>query len=90
MNPGRTPIIMILIGMNNMPMSSDEEEAQWESTMVPMSTRTLTPTGRMHNESVIRWINIVRNLAICNAGRVIRMDLEHELRAMDQARFTTD
>ena len=110
MSPERIPNIMILIGTNNMSMSSNEEEAQWESMMVclfttlwqkfkcavltvctvPMSTRTLTPSGRMHNERVIRWNNIVRNLASCNARRMIRMDLEHELRAMDQARFTTD
>ena len=57
---------------------------------VPMSTRRLTSTGRKHNKKVIRWNNIVRNLASPNAGRMILMDLEHELRAMDQARFTTD
>ena len=57
---------------------------------VPMSTRTLTSTGRRHNEGVIRWNNILRNLAIRNAGRMILMDIEHELRAMDQARLTTD
>ena len=110
MNPGRIPIIMILIGTNSFSRSSDEEEAQWESMMLclftaiwqkfncavltvctaPMSTRTLTPTGRKHNEKVIRWNNRVRNLASCNAVRMILMDLEHELRAMDQARFTTD
>ena len=55
-----------------------------------MSTRTLTPTGRRHNERVNRWNNIVRNLASRNDGRMILMDLEHELRAIDQARFTTD
>ena len=32
----------------------------------------------------------MQNLASRNAGRMILMDLEHELRAMDQARFTTD
>ena len=32
----------------------------------------------------------MRNLAIRNAGRMILMDLEHELRAVDQARFITD
>ena len=57
---------------------------------VPMSTRTLTLAGRRHNEGVIRWNNIVRNLVSHNAGRVILMDIEHDLRAMDQARFTTD
>ena len=57
---------------------------------VPMNTRTLTATGRRHNEGVIRWNNILRNLASQYAGRVILMDIEHELRAMDQARLTTD
>ena len=57
---------------------------------VPMSTKRLTATGRRHNEGVIRWNNILRNLASRNAGRMILMDIEHELRAMDQARLTTD
>ena len=57
---------------------------------VPMSTRTLTSKGRRNNERVIRWINIVRNLASRNAGRMILMDIEHELRAIDQARLTTE
>ena len=57
---------------------------------VPMNTRTLTAAGRRHNEGVIRWNNILRNLASRNAGRVMLMDIEHELRAMDQARLTTD
>ena len=57
---------------------------------VLMSTRTLTPIERRHNERVIRWNNIVRNLVSRNAGRMILMDLEHELRAVDQAGFTTD
>ena len=57
---------------------------------VPMSTKTLTATGRRRNEVVIRWNNIMRNLASRNAGRMILMDIEHELRAMDQARLTTD
>ena len=54
------------------------------------STRTLTAAGRRPNEGVIRWNNILRNLASQNAGRMILMDIEHELRAMDQARLTTD
>ena len=33
---------------------------------------------------------LLRNLASRNAGRMILMDIEHELRAMDQARLTTD
>ena len=57
---------------------------------VPMSTKTLTATGKSHIEGVIRWNNILRNLASQNAGRLILMDNEHELRAMDQARLTTD
>ena len=50
----------------------------------------LTAAGRRHNEGTIRWNNILRNLASRNAGRMILMDIEHELRAMDQARLTTD
>ena len=57
---------------------------------VPMSTKTLTATGRRHIEGVVRWNNILRNLASRNAGRLILMEIEHELRAMDQARLTTD
>ena len=33
---------------------------------------------------------MIRNLASRNAGQMILMDIEHELRAMDQARLTTD
>ena len=57
---------------------------------VAMNTRSLTATGRRQNEGVVRWNNILRNLASRNAGRMILMDIEHELRAMDQARLTTD
>ena len=57
---------------------------------VRMNTRSLTASGRRHNEGVVRWNNILRNLASRNAGRMIFMDIEHELRAMDQARLTTD
>ena len=57
---------------------------------VPMSTKTLTSRGRRHNQGVIRWNNILRNLASRNARRMILMDIEHELKAMDQARLTTD
>ena len=57
---------------------------------VPMNARSLTASGRRHNKGVIRWNNILRNLANRNAGRMILMDIEHELRAMDQARLTTD
>ena len=55
-----------------------------------MSTKTLTATGKRHNIGVIRWNYIIRNLASRNAGRMILMDIEHELRAIDQARLTTD
>ena len=57
---------------------------------VPMTTKTFTATGRRHNKGIISWNNIMRNLAYRNAGRMIFMDIEHELRAMDQARLTTD
>ena len=57
---------------------------------VPTNERSLTAAGRRHNEGVVRWNNILRNLANRNAGRMILMDIEHELRAMDQARLTTD
>ena len=57
---------------------------------VPMNTRSLTAAGRRHNEGVVRWNKILRNLASRNAGRMILMDIERELRAMDQARLTTD
>ena len=50
---------------------------------VPMNARSLTASGRRHNEGVMRN-NILRNLANRNA-RMILMDIEHELRAMDQA-----
>ena len=57
---------------------------------VPMNTRTLTAAGRRHNEGVIRWNNFLRNIASRNVESMILMDIEHELRAMDQARLTTD
>ena len=57
---------------------------------VPMNTRTLSATRTRHNEGVIRWNKIPRNLKSRNAGRMILMDIEHELRAIDQARLTTD
>ena len=57
---------------------------------VPMNTRSLTAAGRRHNEGVVSWNNILRNLASRNAGRMILMEIEHELRAMDQARLTKD
>ena len=57
---------------------------------VPMSTKMMTAAGRRHNEGAIRWNNILGNLASRNAGRMNLMDIEHELRAMDQARLFTD
>ena len=57
---------------------------------VAMSAKMLTATARRHNEGAIRLNNILRNLASRNAGRMILMDIEHELRAMDQARLTTN
>ena len=36
---------------------------------VPKNARSLTASGRRHNEGVIRWNNILRNLANRNAGR---------------------
>ena len=57
---------------------------------VPMNARNLTASGRRHNEGVMRWNNILRNLANRNAGRMILMDIEHELRATEQARLTSD
>ena len=104
MNPGRILNVMILVGTNDFSRGSDEQEALWESMMVClfttlwqkfnctvlMNARSLTAAGRRHNEGVVRWNNILRNLASRNAGRMIPMDIEHELRAMDQARLTTD
>ena len=43
---------------------------------VPMNARSSTATGRRHNEGVVRWNNILRNLASRNAGRMILMDIE--------------
>ena len=59
-------------------------------TVCTMNTRSLTASGRRHNEGVVRWNNILRNLASRNARRMILMDIELELRAMDQATLTTD
>ena len=38
---------------------------------VPMNARRLTAIGRRHNEGVVRWNNILRNLASRDAGRMI-------------------
>ena len=55
-----------------------------------MKTRTQQATERRQKERVMRWNNIVHNLASRNAGRFVLMDLEHNFRALDQSRFTTD
>ena len=47
-------------------------------------------TGRRLNERAMKWNNIFRNLASLNAGRKILTDMEHELRALDQAGLTSD
>ena len=105
MNPGRIPNLPILVGTNKISRSSDEESMMvclftilWQKfncavltvCTEPMSTRTLTAAGRRHSEGVIRWNNILRNFASQNVGRMILMDIEHELRATDQVRLTTD
>ena len=95
--------MMILVGTNDISRGSDEQEKLWESMMVclfttlwqkfdcpVLNTKSLTAAGRRHNEGVVRWNNILRNLASRNTGRMILMDIEHELKAMDQARLTTD
>ena len=78
------------MGINDgMPFHHDMQKFQCAALNVctlPMSSRTLSATRRRHNERVIRWNNFVRNLASRNAGRMILMNLEHELRAMDQPR----
>ena len=61
-----------------------------ENGTIPLSTKTLTSAGRRHNEGVIRWNNILRNMESRNAEQKIVLDIEHELRAMDQARLTTN
>ena len=55
-----------------------------------MNARTQPYPARREKERVIRWNNITLNLASRMAGRLVIMDLEHELRALDQSRFTTD
>ena len=42
---------------------------------VPMSTKTLTATGRRIFKGTISWNNIMRNLASRNAGLIILMDI---------------
>ena len=62
------------------------------ASTIPMEARAQSATARRTNESVLRWNNIVRNLDLDLDGLVIMilMDLENQLRALDQARFTTD
>ena len=57
---------------------------------IRMSPRTQSSADRRHNERVVRWNNIVRNSASRKSGRMILINLELELRALAQARFTTD
>ena len=106
MNPGRIPNVTILDGTNNISRGSDEEEALWESMIYyPLAKVQLRGSDRLHcanehedidcsREKAQRRNNqvehILRNLGSQNAGRMILMDIEHELRVMDQARLTTD
>ena len=53
-------------------------------------TAVWSAAARRHNEKVVKWKNIVRNLASRNTRRMILMKLEHELRALDHVRFNTD
>ena len=79
-------------GNDGVPIYYSLVEIQRRGTVltVSMSTTKLTATGTRYNEGMIRWNNILKNLASRNAGRMILMDIEHELRAIDQARLTTD
>ena len=54
---------------------------------IPMNERNVLVTARVRNERFVRWNNIVRSLANRNDGQVILMDLEHNLRALDQTRI---
>ena len=55
-----------------------------------MNKRTHSATARRHNEKLVNWNKIVRNLASFNAEQKILMELELELRALDQVIFTSD
>ena len=55
-----------------------------------MDAKTQIDPTRRHYGRVIRWNNVVLNLAPRNAGGSTLMNLEHELRPLDQLRFTTD
>ena len=57
---------------------------------VPLNAKTQSAVARRHYERVVRWNNKVRNLANRNAGRIILVDMEQEMEALDQATFTTD
>ena len=51
----------------------------------------LRVTDRLHCANEHKELDSSREKAQRrNAGRIILMDIEHELRAMDQARLTTD
>ena len=47
---------------------------------------TLAATRRQ-NEKTVRRKNLVRNLTCRNAGKLVLMDLEYKLRALDQSRI---
>ena len=55
-----------------------------------MGTRLHLAATRRQNERTVRWNNTVCNLPSRNPGRLVLMDLEYELRAQDQPRFTVD
>ena len=57
---------------------------------IPLDAKTQIDLTRRHNRRVIRWNNVVLNLASRNAGGPTLMNLENELRPVDQSRFTTD
>ena len=58
--------------------------------LVCLLTAVWSAAAIKHNEKVVKWNNIVRNLASRNTKRMIPMKLEHELRALDLVRFNTD
>ena len=57
---------------------------------VPTITRIQQAPARRKNERCVRQHIIVQKLASRNTERLVLRDLEHELRALDQSRFTTD
>ena len=57
---------------------------------IPICTRLHLAATRRQNERTVAWKIIVRNLVSCNAERLVLMDQEYELRALDQFRFNVD